>query len=91
MVRSARTIPDYDAVFNPIREARKAKSGHQQGDPAKAGKALIALLEESDPPAHLLLGTDAAEYVQKELETLNAELVRWQSLTCSTDFEERAT
>ena len=89
MVRSERSIPDYDEVFNPIREARKAKSGHQQGDPAKAGQALVALLQEPNPPAHLLLGTDAAEYVRKEMEGLSAEFAQWQSLTSSTDFDER--
>jgi NAD(P)-dependent dehydrogenase (short-subunit alcohol dehydrogenase family) len=37
-IRSERRIPDYDAVFNPIREARAARSGKQPGDPAKAGR-----------------------------------------------------
>ncbi len=87
MVRSERTIPDYDATFGPIREARKAKSGRQQGDPAKAGKVLAALLEEPNPPAHLLLGTDATEYVRKELDALSAEFAQWQSVTASTDFD----
>lgn len=87
MVRSERTIPDYDAVFDPIREARKAKSGRQPGDPAKAGKALVDLLAALDPPAHLLLGADAAEYVGKELRALNAEFERWRSITTSTDFD----
>ncbi len=87
MVRAERTIPDYDEIFNPIREARKAKSGHQQGDPAKAGKALVELLAAPNPPAHLLLGTDAAEYVLKELDGLRSEFAQWTSLTSSTDFE----
>ena len=87
MVRSERSIADYDAVFNPIREARKAKSGQQQGDPAKAGKALVKLLAAPEPPAHLLLGTDAAEYVRKELDGLCSEFAQWESLTSSTDFD----
>ena len=86
MVRSERSIPDYDEVFNPIREARKAKSGRQQGDPVKAGKALVELLAAPHPPAHLLLGTDAAEYVGKELDGLRSEFNQWHTLTCSTDF-----
>ena len=88
MVRSERSIADYDAVFNPIREARKAKSGHQQGDPAKAGKALVKLLATPEPPAHLLLGTDAAEYVRKEMDGLRSEFAQWESLTLSTDFDQ---
>ena len=40
MVRSARTIADYDAIFDPIREARKSRSGHQ---PARAREAHVEL------------------------------------------------
>lgn len=87
MVRSKRTLADYDVVFDPIREARKAKSGHQQGDPAKAGKALVDILAASHPPAHLLLGADAAEHVSKELQALLAEFESWRSITISTDFD----
>ncbi len=87
MVRSERTISDYDEVFNPIREARKAKSGRQQGDPAKAGKALVELLAAPNPPAHLLLGADAAAYVRKELDSLRFELAQWETVTLSTDFD----
>ena len=87
MVRAERTMADYDEIFNPIREARKTKSGHQQGDPNKAGKALVELLAAPDPPARLLLGTDAAEYMRKELDGLRSEFAEWESLTSSTDFD----
>lgn len=33
MVRSSRVIADYDAQFDPIRAARREKSGKQAGDP----------------------------------------------------------
>jgi NAD(P)-dependent dehydrogenase (short-subunit alcohol dehydrogenase family) len=35
MVRTERSIADYDALFDPIREARQAVSGRQLGDPDK--------------------------------------------------------
>jgi NAD(P)-dependent dehydrogenase (short-subunit alcohol dehydrogenase family) len=76
MVRSARSISDYDAVFNPIRKARKSRSGHQPGDPAKAGKVVAEFLTASEPPLHLLLGPDAFDQVRKELDTLRSELQR---------------
>jgi NAD(P)-dependent dehydrogenase (short-subunit alcohol dehydrogenase family) len=88
MVRSERTIPDYDAIFDPIREARKSRNGNQPGDPAKAGKAVATFLTSPDPPLHLLLGSDAFDYVQKELETLRGEFANWESLTRSTNFEQ---
>lgn len=44
MIRSTRSIPDYDALFDPIRQARKEKSGKQPGDPVKAARAMLALI-----------------------------------------------
>jgi len=90
MVRSERKIRDYDAIFDPIREARKSRNGKQPGDPAKAGKAIATFLTSSEPPLHLLLGSDALDYVQKELEVLRGEFSNWESLTRSTNFEQTA-
>jgi NAD(P)-dependent dehydrogenase (short-subunit alcohol dehydrogenase family) len=86
MVRSERTISDYDAIFGPIREARKARSGQQPGDPAKAGKAIADFLTVTEPPLHLLLGPDAFEYVQKEFEVVQSEFTSWEAVTRSTNF-----
>jgi NAD(P)-dependent dehydrogenase (short-subunit alcohol dehydrogenase family) len=86
MVRSQRHIADYDALFDPIRQAREEKSGHQAGDPARAAQALLKLIEAEQPPVHLLLGTDALGLVRRRLGELDAELTAWEPLTRSTDF-----
>ena len=88
MVRSPRSIPDYDSVFEPIRAARVAKSGKQPGDLLMAGRALITLIESPAPPAHLLLGPDAIEFVTKELDALRSEFAQWESVTRSTNFDQ---
>lgn len=85
MVRSARTVGDYDALFDPIRQARQAKSGSQIGDPAKAARALLAIVDAPDPPAHLLLGTDALALVRARIAGLSGEIDAWEALTRSTD------
>jgi len=85
-VRAERSISDYDAIFNPVRAARKERSGQQPGDPARAGKAIAELLTVAEPPLHLLLGPDAFEYVHKELETLRSEFAAWEAVTRSTNF-----
>ena len=87
MVRTERKIADYDAIFDPIREARKARSGQQPGDPAKAGKVIADFINVPNPPAHLLLGSDAFEYVTKEMEALRSEFAAWEGVTRSTNFE----
>jgi len=86
MVRSARSIADYDALFDPIRRAREDKSGNQAGDPAKAAQALMATLAADDPPVHLLLGNDAVTLVRDKLDLLRAEIDAWQDVSRSTDF-----
>lgn len=85
MVRSTRSIPDYDALFDPIRQARKEKSGKQPGDPVKAARAMLALIESQSPPTHLLLGSDALELVRQKLAALSKEIDQWETLTRSTD------
>lgn len=86
MDRTPRSITDYDAVMDPIRAAREAKSGNQPGDPAKAAQALLALVDSGNPPARLFLGEDALGLVDHKLDAMKAELVAWDALACSTSF-----
>jgi NAD(P)-dependent dehydrogenase (short-subunit alcohol dehydrogenase family) len=88
MIRSDRSISDYDAIFDPIRRAREEKSGKQAGDPRKAAAAVLALVEAEDPPVHLLLGADALALVRDKLKSLNSEIDAWEDLTLSTNFVE---
>lgn len=84
MDRTARSIPDYDGVMDPIRTARQAKSGRQPGDPAKAAQALLQLVNAPAPPTRLFLGDDALELVGQKLEAMTAEIAAWETLSRST-------
>jgi NAD(P)-dependent dehydrogenase (short-subunit alcohol dehydrogenase family) len=85
MQRSARSIADYDALFDPVRKAREEKSGKQPGDPAKAARAILALIEAAAPPTHLLLGSDALQLVRDKLANLGRDLDAWEEVSVSTD------
>ena len=85
MVRTERSIADYDALFDPIREARQAVSGRQLGDPDKLAAAVLTLVESDNPPPQLLLGSDALKHVSARIERPQQELESWKSLTLSTD------
>jgi NAD(P)-dependent dehydrogenase (short-subunit alcohol dehydrogenase family) len=85
MVRSERSIADYDALFDPIRATRAARSGKQPGDPAKAAQAILTLTGLAQPPAHLLLGSDALGLVRGKLAQMEQEINTWEALTRSTD------
>jgi len=85
MVRTPRAIADYDALFDPIRRAREEKSGKQLGDPAKAARAMLEIIDSDAPPAHLLLGSDALGLVRGKLVDYAAEIDAWEEVTRSTD------
>ncbi|WP_395068118.1 oxidoreductase [Paraburkholderia silvatlantica] len=85
MRRTPRSIPDYDAIFDPVRKAREEKSGKQLGDPQKAARAMLAAIAAERPPTHLLLGSDALGLVRDKLSMLEDEIRAWESVTVSTD------
>ncbi|OCK48156.1 short-chain dehydrogenase/reductase [Stenotrophomonas maltophilia] len=85
MARAPRSIDDYDALFDPIRSAREAKSGHQLGDPLKAAQAMLQVIDSDAPPSHLLLGSDALQLVRAKLETMTDSINAWEHLSRSTD------
>lgn len=85
MVRTERSIADYDALFDPIRKARQAVSGKQLGDPAKLAAAVLELIESDNPPPQLLLGSDALKNVSERIVRLQQEIEAWRSVTVSTD------
>jgi NAD(P)-dependent dehydrogenase (short-subunit alcohol dehydrogenase family) len=87
MVRAQRAIPDYDEVFEPLRQRRLERSGKQAGDPKKAAAAMLTLIASDNPPAHLLLGRDAISLVREKLGLLKAEFDTWEPVSSSTDFE----
>nr|WP_312166597.1 hypothetical protein [Phenylobacterium sp.] len=85
MTRTERSIPDYDALFDPIRQARQAKSGKQLGNPAMLAAAVLGLIESNNPPPQLLLGSDALGLVSDRVARLQQEIEVWKSVTVSTD------
>ena len=86
MDRTPRCIDDYDDVMNPIRAARQAKSGKQQGDPQKAAQVLLKLIESDNPPSRLFLGDDALELVGQKLAFMQTEMAPWDEVSRSTNF-----
>lgn len=85
MVRTERSIADYDAIFDPIREDRKERHGQQAGDPARLAKAILTLIASGESPTQLLLGTDAVQAVSAKLLRLGNSINQWRALSRSTD------
>lgn len=85
MQRTPRSISDYDATFDPVRKAREEKSGLQLGDPQKAARAMMTIITSPNPPAQLLLGSDALALVRDKLHRTAESIEQWEALSCSTD------
>ncbi|MCA1453070.1 oxidoreductase [Bradyrhizobium sp. BRP22] len=85
LVRAARSISDYDQVMNPARQRRREYSGRQIGDPVKAAQAMLKVATSDNPPAHLLLGSDAVRLVEEKIKALEADFEAWKDVSLSTD------
>lgn len=90
MARAERSIADYDPLFDPIRAARIQASGNQLGNPAKAAEAVLSILDEADPPAHLVLGSDALRLIGAARAAVEEDIRKWETLSRSTDFADGA-
>jgi len=58
------------------------------GDPAKAARVMIELVEHPEPPVHLVLGSEAAGILKQADDRRKAEFEAWLSVTISTDHDE---
>lgn len=90
MTRAAQSLDDYDELFTPIREARQKASGNQPGNPATAGDAVVHITSVDQPPAHLVLGSDALRLVTAARTAVDEDIRAWEALSRTTDFAENA-
>jgi NAD(P)-dependent dehydrogenase (short-subunit alcohol dehydrogenase family) len=90
MTRAERSIDDYDELFTPIREARQKASGNQLGDPDKAAAALLLMLDDPNPPRHLVLGSDALRLIANARAGFDEDVARWETVSRSTDHAQGA-
>ena len=80
----------HDSAFFNSLPVIENEDGRQAGDPNKAARAIMDVLDSEDPPLRLALGPDAVDAIRAKHEALSEELARWESLALSTTFEEEA-
>lgn len=84
---AGRDIADYDGVAHAARRSLTAGAGKEKGDPGRAAGAILAALDASEPPLHLLLGEDALHYARDQLAFVESEIAKWEKLSLSTAYE----
>ena len=90
-VIAGHAIPDYDQTAGNMRRYFAENDGKQAGDPAKAIAAMMAVVQASDPPRHLVLGKSAYARMQQRLDLWKQELDAWKDTTLGADFEPEMT
>jgi NAD(P)-dependent dehydrogenase (short-subunit alcohol dehydrogenase family) len=80
--------PDYRDVLATMHELRRSSNGNQPGDPARAARIIIDVVEAPEPPRRLLLGSDAVELALASGTERNEEARRWAAVSRSSDFPE---
>lgn len=80
------SIADYDETAHKYKAAYIAAYGKQAGDPVRAGKAIIKVVEAANPPLRLLLGVEALQEARKKLNELKADFDAWEETTVGADF-----
>jgi NAD(P)-dependent dehydrogenase (short-subunit alcohol dehydrogenase family) len=87
LTQSAKPIDDYAETAGKRRKENDTVDGTQPGDPARAAEAIIAIVESAEPPALLVLGTDAVGAFAAVAEAERADLDRWRELSLSSDIQ----
>jgi len=84
----AKPIKAYAPVVDAIRGYMEQHSGHETGDPRKAGHVLLELVQMEQPPLRLPLGKDAIMFLRNSYQANSDELQRWADISGSTDFDD---
>ncbi len=79
-------IADYADTAGKNTGDIRAISGNQPGDPARAAKAIIKVVEAEHPPMRLLLGAAALKGGRLKLEELRHDFDTWEATTIGADF-----
>jgi NAD(P)-dependent dehydrogenase (short-subunit alcohol dehydrogenase family) len=78
--------PEYDATVGAVARYQRDYNGRQPGDPVKAAATVLHITSLDQPPLRLLLGSDAANIVEKnDVAKLEADR-KWRDVSVSTDF-----
>jgi NAD(P)-dependent dehydrogenase (short-subunit alcohol dehydrogenase family) len=82
------SIDDYAERTAQTRPAWEAMSGKQSGDPAKLARALVAVVDQEQPPLRWAAGADAVATVERKANELLAQVDAYRDLSSSLAIDE---
>ena len=81
--------PDYEQTVGQMNRFRHETAGTWPGDPARAARILIGIVNQPDPPLRLLLGNGAVDSAERSSIARAAEAAAWADVSRSADFPPR--
>lgn len=84
----APAVEGYESTVDARTEFFQSGKFVPVGDPAKAARVMIDLVDHPKPPVHLVLGSEAAGMLRNTDEERKAEFEKWLPVTLSTDHDE---
>jgi NAD(P)-dependent dehydrogenase (short-subunit alcohol dehydrogenase family) len=78
-------IDDYADTAGAMRSFAATANHAQPGDPSKLARALMKVVDASDPPLRMPFGSDAVRRIETKNAFVTQELARWRDLAVSTD------
>ena len=83
----AKKVEGYESTVDWMAEFLKGEKFIPMGNPDKAAKVMVDLVEHPRPPVHLVLGSEAVGILQQADAARQAELEKWMPVSISTDHD----
>ena len=85
------TLPvgeDYEQTVGEMNRYRESTVATWRGDPARAARIILDLVDLDEPPLRLLLGAGAVESAAKSSQARAEEAEKWADISRSADFPD---
>ena len=81
-------VEGYEKTVGLRTELFKSRNFIPMGDPDKAAKVMIRLVDNPEPPVHLVLGSEAFTMIKQANTVRSEEMEKWQPVSASTDADD---
>jgi NAD(P)-dependent dehydrogenase (short-subunit alcohol dehydrogenase family) len=81
-------VEGYESTVDGVKGFLTSGSFVPVGDPDKAAKVMIELVNHPEPPLHLVLGSEAVGILERADAARKTEFEKWKSVSISTDHDD---
>lgn len=81
-------IADYAETAGKWHVDKLVNHHDQAGDPQRAGKVIVSVVEKGKLPKHLPLGSDSVQAITNELKSRLEEIEAWAEISAQTDYKD---